>query len=65
MRACANMCGGGSVMVFKGLEPSFSGNHGDRTLRTTGREETGWGCWGGIEGETERIMGTGVGVCIL
>lgn len=34
-------------MVFKWLEPPFSGNHGNRTLRTTGREERGGG---GVEG---------------
>lgn len=61
--ACMHVCGGESMMVFKGLEPSFSSSHGNRTLRTTWREVRGGG---GVEdGETEGNMGSGVGVCIL
>lgn len=47
------------MMVFKGLEPSLSGNYGNRTLRTTGRKERGGG-----RGEREGDRGSGVGVCI-
>lgn len=32
-------CGGGSVRFCKGLQPSFSGNHGNRTPRSTGRKQ--------------------------
>lgn len=51
------------MTVFKGLEPSFSGNHGNGTLRSTGREERGGG--GGKEGETEGIMGRRVGYLVI
>lgn len=48
-------------MALKGLEPSFSGNHGNRTLRSTGREEGG-GLGGGAGGERELWVG---GLAIL
>lgn len=53
---CVCLCGRGKHEGFsKGMEPSFSGIHGNRTLRSTGSEARGGG--GGKEGETEGTMG--------
>lgn len=38
------------MVFYKGLQPSFIGNHGNRTLRTTGRKQkvgSKMGAWGG------------------
>lgn len=56
--AFVRVCGRRSMMVFKGLEPSFSGNHGNRTLRSTGRDERGGG--GGKRGRGRELWGVGL-----